>query len=437
MSPAKASAHDLSGAVFISHASEDKEGIARPLAEALRERGLRVWYDEFVLEVGDSLRESIDEGLAISEFGVVILSSAFFSKRWTRRELNALIARENEDEHDVIFPIWHEVGRREVAEFSLLLADRVALRSADGVETLADKIVLAIERSPSRQGDSLPPTVITPGHKPPPAARAGEEGSLIEWHPAVHELWGHSHLLLGRLGFSLPATQTSVVEGLERALSSVGSSAYVYDESFGVEDGLLKVWLPEGVSTNQMVDALSRNLQQLRSINWFKVDGIIRHWIWMSRNGRGLQVPDSGALANPPTPEIIRRASNDELEDSQLGPLLQAGLLTRVARVEDAAGFFVAVRGPTTTLLRRELQSELERILDASVGIDEPALYSGAGFGDYVIAGRLPYVDFDRLRAEVIVPVNDAVSFFEGRTETTFIASTESLLYRDEPAIDD
>ncbi len=36
--------------VFISHASEDKEEVARPLAEVLRRNGLSVWYDEFELK---------------------------------------------------------------------------------------------------------------------------------------------------------------------------------------------------------------------------------------------------------------------------------------------------------------------------------------------------------------------------------------------------
>jgi TIR domain len=49
--------------VFISHASEDKEDFVRPLAESLSRSGLRVWYDEFTLKVGDSLRRSIDYGL--------------------------------------------------------------------------------------------------------------------------------------------------------------------------------------------------------------------------------------------------------------------------------------------------------------------------------------------------------------------------------------
>jgi len=49
--------------LFICHASEDKNEVARPLAEALRTKGLKVWYDEFTLTLGDSLDESIDNGL--------------------------------------------------------------------------------------------------------------------------------------------------------------------------------------------------------------------------------------------------------------------------------------------------------------------------------------------------------------------------------------
>jgi hypothetical protein len=59
--------------IFISHAWEDKEDIARPLAEALIAAGLRVWYDEFELTVGDSLGRSIDRGLRDSRYGSVKL----------------------------------------------------------------------------------------------------------------------------------------------------------------------------------------------------------------------------------------------------------------------------------------------------------------------------------------------------------------------------
>lgn len=73
--------------VFISHAWEDKEEVAHPLAEALKAKGLSVWYDKFTLKIGDSLRQSIDNGLSKSRYGVVILSKSFFAKKWPKNEL--------------------------------------------------------------------------------------------------------------------------------------------------------------------------------------------------------------------------------------------------------------------------------------------------------------------------------------------------------------
>ncbi len=66
--------------VFICHASEDKEKLVRPLAKSLTRLGLRVWYDEFELRVGDRLRRSIDKGLVNSRFGIVVLSKHFSKK---------------------------------------------------------------------------------------------------------------------------------------------------------------------------------------------------------------------------------------------------------------------------------------------------------------------------------------------------------------------
>jgi hypothetical protein len=48
---------------FISHDTRDKEKIARPLALSLQKKICPVWYDEFSLGVGDSLREKIEGGL--------------------------------------------------------------------------------------------------------------------------------------------------------------------------------------------------------------------------------------------------------------------------------------------------------------------------------------------------------------------------------------
>ena len=70
---------------FISHAWDDKDTFVRKLAERLQKQRIEVWYDEFSLKAGDSLRRSIDFGLSKSRFGVVILSYNFFNKQWTGR----------------------------------------------------------------------------------------------------------------------------------------------------------------------------------------------------------------------------------------------------------------------------------------------------------------------------------------------------------------
>lgn len=115
--------------VFISHASEDKDDFVRPLAEALAQLGVKVWYDEFTLEVGDSLSRSIDNGLANSRYGVVVISSSFIQKQWPERELRGLVAREVEEEQKVILPIWFGVTKQEVIHFSPTLADTIAIRT--------------------------------------------------------------------------------------------------------------------------------------------------------------------------------------------------------------------------------------------------------------------------------------------------------------------
>lgn len=94
---------------FICHASEDKDEIARPLAENLRNLGLNVWYDEFTLKVGDSLRRKIDAGLRNSDFGVVILSKNFFLKNWPRVELDGLYTKATAGIRKVILRVWHDV----------------------------------------------------------------------------------------------------------------------------------------------------------------------------------------------------------------------------------------------------------------------------------------------------------------------------------------
>jgi hypothetical protein len=121
---------DIGYDAFICHASEDKDSIARPLARELGRLGFSVWFDEFSLKVGDSLRKNIDRGLRLSRFGIIILSKSFFSKNWPQYELSGLVSREIEG-HKVILPVWHKVSKRDVEHFSAPLSDKVAANTAN------------------------------------------------------------------------------------------------------------------------------------------------------------------------------------------------------------------------------------------------------------------------------------------------------------------
>lgn len=132
---------------FISHASEDKDDLVRPLAEELIKNGLSIWYDEFKLKVGDSLRRSIDGGLVRSKFGIVILSPSFFAKNWPQYELDGLVEKEMAG-NKVILPLWHKVSKNEVMKYSPALADKVALNTAMyTIEELAKKLANAIKNA--------------------------------------------------------------------------------------------------------------------------------------------------------------------------------------------------------------------------------------------------------------------------------------------------
>jgi len=127
--------------VFISHASEDKDEVVRPLAHALHAGGLKVWYDEFEMRIGDSLRRKIDTGLARSRFGVIVFSKSFLTKGWTNYELDGLVTRSvNGDQ--VLLPIWHNVTKKEIIDYSPSLADKLARStSTHTVEEIADEII--------------------------------------------------------------------------------------------------------------------------------------------------------------------------------------------------------------------------------------------------------------------------------------------------------
>lgn len=131
-SPLPGSAHRaVERSVFLSHSSQDKAALVRPLAEFLRIQGITVWFDEFTLVPGDSLAESIDRGLVQSDVGVVVISPAFISTArssgWTSYEYRGIVSNTIGASTTRLVPIWHGVDADAVRAFSPSLADSLAI----------------------------------------------------------------------------------------------------------------------------------------------------------------------------------------------------------------------------------------------------------------------------------------------------------------------
>jgi hypothetical protein len=73
--------------VYLAHASEDK-AVVRPIAEYLMANGIEVWFDEWEIEPGDSLRQKMEEGFEGMTHFAVILTPVSITKPWVAREID-------------------------------------------------------------------------------------------------------------------------------------------------------------------------------------------------------------------------------------------------------------------------------------------------------------------------------------------------------------
>ncbi|GEM_PF-2943848 len=136
--------------VFICHANEDKEFVDQ-LAKTLKSEDVAVWYDSFQIGWGDDLRPTIDEGLKNSRYGIVVFSAAFLKKKkWTEYELNGLFSKEKSGKK-IILPIWHNITRDDISEYSQSFADRIAKSSNDISSIVAELKSLLNKKTKERK----------------------------------------------------------------------------------------------------------------------------------------------------------------------------------------------------------------------------------------------------------------------------------------------
>jgi hypothetical protein len=130
---------------FICHDHKDKNAVARPIAKRLRQDLGTVWYDEFSIKVGDSLRESIESGIKSSDRCIIVLSKNFLkNETWAKREFDSIYIREIVEKKRVMLPIWVDITREDLYQYSPILADRAGQLWSDGLETVVGNLILAI-----------------------------------------------------------------------------------------------------------------------------------------------------------------------------------------------------------------------------------------------------------------------------------------------------
>lgn len=188
--------------LFISCAGEDKH-FARNLAQALQDRGISVWFDEFVLRPGDNLSSKIEEGLASSRYGVVILSKHFFEKKWPLRELDSFMAMESTDKR-VLLPIYHSITPKEVREFSPKLASRVAVDSSQPMDQIVRDVLRAMDRDEIETDPDSPIAGPLSVYIDSDAYTAEEKGELLSLVSQLYALKTGDRLIIDGKGNAQP-----------------------------------------------------------------------------------------------------------------------------------------------------------------------------------------------------------------------------------------
>jgi hypothetical protein len=166
--------------------------------------------------VGDSSSDMTETGLSRSRYGVVIFSKNFLAKNWPKAELNGLFTREMEG-HKVILPVWHKISSSEMKAALPIQADKVALRSSDGIEAVARAIV-GVVRPELLEVETQKELALDSSSSFIDIAKAHHPGYAFTFHSGV------------KTGPPAPGTIASVKEGQHRIDISISDRSQIQHE---------------------------------------------------------------------------------------------------------------------------------------------------------------------------------------------------------------
>jgi hypothetical protein len=131
--------------VFLNHSSKDKR-FARKLSEALKAKGVDVWFDEKDIVAGQDFMKEIEEGISSSDFIITVLTPNFIKGPWANKEMKIAIEKEVSKGRIIIIPIIRKDC--EIPSF-LKMKTRVDFRGQKFVSGLKT-LLLAINKLPPR-----------------------------------------------------------------------------------------------------------------------------------------------------------------------------------------------------------------------------------------------------------------------------------------------
>lgn len=128
--------------VFISHASEDKDGFVKDFCNKLKLENIKFWYDEYEIGWGESVLRKINQGLEKSKFAIVVLSKSFLNKKWTNAELEAVLNIETNTGDVRVLPLMLGDSNdiKEILSHYPLLSAKRYLKVSDGTDLIIENL---------------------------------------------------------------------------------------------------------------------------------------------------------------------------------------------------------------------------------------------------------------------------------------------------------
>jgi hypothetical protein len=205
--------------------------------------------------------------------------------------------------------------------------------------------------------------------------------------------------------------------------------SYAIYELTGEIDLLLRLWIPPSVTQLSFENALKRALSDvhLTHSDNFTVNEIIAHWIWNDNGPGDMRQPSERHLKEGLSDSEIQRVNDGRITYEEFKWFAERNFLTPY---NPSPGIKFAIRIPhfegMTVLARNHLRIALMEIMRRSRHLKELSLYRGAGFGQFLLIGKVEPSHFENVNSELIHQINELGlgPIFGVRTITHIIVSS-------------